>query len=126
MELSIFLGKVVAWYLVIAGLAILINKNFITEYTKGLTKNAALLYFGGIVSLIVGLLVVLSHNVWASDWRVVVTILGWLALLKGILLLLSPSTMMKIGRAWRGSVMLTVTTVILVLAGVYMLYTLYF
>ncbi|MBT3413294.1 MAG: hypothetical protein HOJ15_00460 [Candidatus Jacksonbacteria bacterium] len=126
MELSIFLGKVVAWYLVIAGASILINRNFIKEYTKGFSKNAALLYFAGVISLIIGLMMVISHNIWASDWRVVVTIVGWLALLKGIVLLVSPSSMIKVARAWRDSIFLSISTIILVLAGIYMLYGLYF
>ena len=31
-----------------------------------------------------GLAIVLVHNVWTFDWRVIITILGWLAVLGGI------------------------------------------
>ena len=60
----------------------------INEFIKG--KKGFMLYFFGIFALIIGLLVVLSHNVWEADYRVVITIIGWLALIKGIAYLTLP------------------------------------
>jgi hypothetical protein len=34
--------------------------------------------------VIIGLLIVVSHNIWVKDYRVVITIFGWLSLVKGI------------------------------------------
>jgi hypothetical protein len=31
-----------------------------------------------------GLITVSVHNIWAFDWRVVITCLGWVAILKGV------------------------------------------
>ena len=30
------------------------------------------------------------HNLWVNDWRVIITIVGWIALIKGALLLIMP------------------------------------
>ncbi len=38
----------------------------------------------GIVWLMGGLAVVWFHNLWTKDWRVLVTLLGWMSLLAGL------------------------------------------
>jgi hypothetical protein len=37
-----------------------------------------------------GLFVVLSHNIWVSDLRIIVTLIGWIALGSGVVLLMVP------------------------------------
>ena len=44
----------------------------------------------GIYALLTGTMVVLAHNLWVPDVRVIVTILGWLAVCSGVLLLIVP------------------------------------
>ena len=58
-------------------------------------ENEATMFFLGIVTLMTGLAMVLAHNVWVPDWRVVITILGWLTLIKGLDLIFLPERMMK-------------------------------
>jgi hypothetical protein len=44
----------------------------------------------GLYATLVGLGVVLTHNIWVTDTRVVVTILGWVALTAGVLMMVVP------------------------------------
>jgi len=46
--------------------------------------------FSGLYALLMGLWVVLSHNIWVSDPRVLVTVVGWFALLFAVVMLLVP------------------------------------
>jgi hypothetical protein len=48
-------------------------------------------------ALLAGLAIVNTHNLWVSDWRVIITILGWLAIARGALSLLFPNKMYGIG-----------------------------
>jgi len=48
------------------------------------------------MALVVGFLIVSNHNVWVQDWTVLVTIIGWLALLKGVLIFLAPKFLIKL------------------------------
>jgi len=52
----------------------------------------------GIYALLVGLLVVLTHNIWVSDPRVLVTALGWLSLAFAVVVLLVPEAYAAIVR----------------------------
>ena len=38
----------------------------------------------GYVSLLMGLVTVILHNVWVANWKVAITIVGWSTLIKGI------------------------------------------
>ncbi len=57
-------------------------------------KNDATIYLGGLFAVTIGYFMVSLHNVWSQDWTVLVTILGWTALVKGVLILAFPKSMM--------------------------------
>ena len=40
------------------------------------------------------MLLIEYHNIWVKDWTVVITIIGWFATLKGVLLLANPKFML--------------------------------
>jgi len=90
METSLFLARIMGLYLVIAFVAVLINKKMISGLIKDTAKDTALIMFGGATALIIGLLVVLTHNVWTVGWVGLITLLGWICLVKGALMLLMP------------------------------------
>ncbi len=98
MENSIFLAKVIGLYLLIAGLMLLIRRGAVGEVIDELTRSPALVAFAGSISLAIGLLLVVSHNHWSRDWTVVVTLLGWLALLQGVIRLFYPEGVVRWGK----------------------------
>lgn len=120
MELSIFLAKVMGLYLVITMLAFLFNRSQLEGLIKSLLDNTFLMVFGGVMALIVGLLVVVSHNVWTADWRVLITIFGWLSVVKGLVRLFAPSHLPK----WvlTNSKLLTFLIWVFLVIGIYLTY----
>ena len=52
--------------------------------------SPALIFLSGIITLPAGLAIVLTHNVWTPDWRVLITILGWLAIVTGAIRMIFP------------------------------------
>ncbi len=98
MEISIFLAKVIGLYLLIAGLMLLIRRGAVGEVIDDITRSPALVAFAGSISLAIGLLLVVSHNHWSRDWTVVLTLLGWLALLQGVIRLFYPEGVVRWGK----------------------------
>ena len=97
MELSNFLAQLFGLTIAIfAGVAVL-QPRLVRVYMKEFGESALLTLFLGMTGIIGGLAVVLSHNVWVADWRVLVTLFGWAALIKGIVLLASPDLLRDIG-----------------------------
>ena len=95
MELSIFLAKLLGLYLLIMSVAILVNHQPFNKLLNEYIKDLPALFFQSIFALLFGLVLVLSHNLWTGDWRVIITIIGWLVLLKGIVHLFAPQVLIK-------------------------------
>jgi len=49
-----------------------------------MTDDKAFVISTGYITLLMGLVTVLLHNVWVYSWEVAITILGWSTLIKGI------------------------------------------
>ncbi|MCZ6860678.1 MAG: hypothetical protein O7I42_10445, partial [Alphaproteobacteria bacterium] len=84
MELSIFLSKVLGLYLLLVCTAVLLNRRHFPRLIKEFSESLAVVVLSGFIALVLGLLIVVSHNVWSADWRVIITILGWFTLAKGV------------------------------------------
>ncbi|MES2219083.1 MAG: hypothetical protein V4501_11815 [Pseudomonadota bacterium] len=95
MDISKFLSKVIGFYLIIVTSAMLLNIHQFTNNVANLMNDAPLLFITGVFTLVLGLLMVVSHNIWEWNWRVVITIFSWIALLKGIGILFYPQMMNK-------------------------------
>lgn len=92
MELSLFLAKIMGLYLVLVSLAVFVHRSKINALlVEEFYKNRTFVFFSGAIILILGLLVVVSHNVWELSWRGVITLLGWLTVLKGVMRIFVPN-----------------------------------
>jgi len=43
--------------------------------------NLAIIWLVGILMLVAGIAIINTHNLWIGDWRVIITLLGWLAII---------------------------------------------
>ena len=64
----------------------------------GMMSDPGYLMQVGIMSLSFGVAIVAGHNVWDSSWRVVITIIGYLALLKGVVILAWPNLIVEMSQ----------------------------
>ncbi len=90
MDTSKFLGKVIGFYLLIIGSAMLSNMHQFTSHVVKLIHDTQLMFVSGFFALIIGLLLVVSHNIWQWSWRVIITIIAWLTLIKGVSIVYFP------------------------------------
>lgn len=84
MELSIFLARVIGLYLLIVGEIFLFRGNSIKKTLKEMTQSKGLLAFSGALSLLAGLAIVIGHPVYEWSWRVIITLIGYLAIFQGV------------------------------------------
>jgi hypothetical protein len=78
------------WLTVIVMLMFFIRPKALHDVKRLIVENRAFGLTYGYLSLFLGLASVLLHNVWALNWHVLITIFGWLALIKGILVIAWP------------------------------------
>ena len=86
--LTIFLGKLIGLYCIIVALAMMANKQSAIATVSALVRNAPLLLFAEVLGLAAGLALILGHNIWSGGaLPVVITLLGWLMTIRGVVLL---------------------------------------
>ena len=90
MNTSIFLAKLLGPPLLIVGIGILINRAYYLAMTRQFVGSSPLMYLGAVVGMVAGLAIVLVHNVWAADWRVLITLLGWIHVIRGAATVIFP------------------------------------
>jgi len=118
MEISIFLARFLGGFYVIFGLLFL-GAKFLGKVIE-MTEDKVFVVSTGYISLLLGLATVVLHNVWVADWRVVITILGWGTLIKGILKIGFPEFIHKQAQIFKKQQ--TFESVILLLLGAWLLW----
>ncbi|HEY2227365.1 MAG TPA: hypothetical protein VGI22_06400 [Xanthobacteraceae bacterium] len=97
MATSIFLAKLLGPILVLAAVAVYVNRKSLDTIGQEFLRSNALLLLLGFLDFTAGLAIVLTHNVWVADWRVIITLLGWLLLIRGIVRTLIPDQVKPYG-----------------------------
>jgi uncharacterized membrane protein len=90
MPLSKLIARMASVIYLSASLGAFLSADYYRKIANDLFSNSALVYVTGFITVIIGFLIVIYHNRWAKSWIVVITILGWLAMLKGICLMAFP------------------------------------
>jgi hypothetical protein len=116
MENSIFLAKLLGPYCIIVSAGILFNLRIYQKLIEDFFKNSAILYMGGILALFFGLLIVLFHNVWEASWTVIITIFGWIGIIKGIWLIVFPAWVGKFTEVYQKKTALLRVNLVIVFA----------
>jgi uncharacterized protein YjeT (DUF2065 family) len=101
------------------GIGMLINPDFYKKLMSEFSENPPSMYLSGLAAMVIGYLLVTYHNIWPSDWPVIITIFGWVALIKGLFLLLLPRVSIKISSFFQIQMtkLLTVWAVIIAVVG---------
>ena len=93
---TIFLSKLIGLYCIILALSLVLNKAALMEEITALAQNSPVMLVVGVFTLFAGLAMVLGHNVWRGGGvTIVVTLVGWLTLLKALLILFVPPSVVS-------------------------------
>ncbi|PIR44748.1 MAG: hypothetical protein COV10_02590 [Candidatus Vogelbacteria bacterium CG10_big_fil_rev_8_21_14_0_10_51_16] len=121
METSLFLGQLFGIYLVIEGLMLVFRARFLHRVIADFVKTPALRYFAGILVVIMGLLLVLTHNIWEYSWIGLITFISWLILIKGILyLFMDERSVHKMVAGFNNKSSFTILGIIVFILGVWL------
>jgi len=89
---TVFLARLIGLFALLLSLTELLHKQATVETAAALVRDRPLLFILAMLGVLAGLAIVLAHNVWSGGaLPVVVTLFGWILLIRGALLLfLSP------------------------------------
>jgi len=84
-----FLARLLGLYCLLISAAMAAHKEATVAAITAMIRNPSVLFLTGVLGATAGLALVLNHNVWRGGAATVtVTLVGWAALSKGLLLLL--------------------------------------
>ena len=115
METSVFIARIAGLCYLIMGAGFLFNRKAFQQVMEDFCKNAAVVFYGGLLALVIGVVIILTHNVWVTNWTVMITIIGWLALIKGIWIIVFPNTVSKLMQVYKKNKNLLVVNPIVML-----------
>jgi uncharacterized membrane protein len=123
MDTSLFLARLIGPVLVVLAIGLLTRQDAWRSMAKEFTASRPLLFLSGFLTLLGGLALVNTHNVWEAGWPVIITIFGWLAVIGGIARMLFPDTVVGISeRMLNNKTYLSVAGVVEGLIGLWLCY----
>lgn len=121
MENSLLLARFIGPFIVLVAIAVLFNRKALLRIAEDFSKNPALIYISGLITFTAGLAIVLFHNIWAADWRLIITLFGWITLIKGAWLVIFPGTIAKVSSRFTKNInMVTVPWLIMFALGIFL------
>ena len=112
-------------YLFITGLGFLFSTNFYEKMVAGnIGTDRVTLNLSGTVHFLVGLSVVLTHFHWDGPTEIIVTLVGFAALLKGLSLIVVPEMTLKSPKTSRN--VLRISAGAFILLGAFLAYAGFF
>ena len=92
---NIFFVKFMGYFMFLTGSALFLSKETRTAMLENMKNNESFLIAMGYITLLIGLPIVILHNVWELNVLGLVTLMGWVTLIKGFVFLAKPSIVKK-------------------------------
>jgi len=88
---TVYLCRLLGIYCLVIAAAMLARRAVTLDAVTAIVASPALMLLLGVMTLAVGMALVLAHNVWTRGAAaLVVTLIGWLSVLKGLMFLAVP------------------------------------
>lgn len=127
MDLTLLLIQVIGIYMLVGGASALFRPDRARRAMEEVSKSYILPYFDGALALIVGLLIVLTHNVWEGLAATIVTLVGWVAVIEGVAMMLLPqNSLARLARYFSSPSIIKAWSVVAIVIGAYLTYTGFF
>jgi len=90
MAVPVYIARLAGPILVAIGVGVLLNLQHYVDLVEEAVRSPTLIYIAGLLALTGGLAILNAYRAWTTDWRIVVTILGWLMVIGGLFRIVLP------------------------------------
>lgn len=95
--LTLFLAKLIGAYALIMSAWMLVRRDVALQMIESVSREPVAIAFIGMIRLAIGLAIVIGHEIWSDATAALVSLVGWLTLIGGLLtLFLPPQTVRQI------------------------------
>ncbi len=91
MTLTVYLARFFGVYIAVMGIVMIVRREAMLQLMSAFIDQRPLIFVLAMLRVLIGLAVVLAHNEWRGTVAIVVSLIGWITLLRGIALMLLPA-----------------------------------
>ena len=109
--------------LIAIAVALLVNLESFPALAESVSRDPLLIFVSGVLMFIAGLAIVRVHNRWEADWTVLVTVLGWIALIGGLARMMFPTELAAMtAKVSQDTGLIATEAVVLLVVGAFLSY----
>lgn len=90
--------QIIAIFYISVSAGIILNPGYYKNFLRSFYNEPVAVFVSGLIAVTVGYLIIRHHNLWQLSSSVIITIIGWLAFLKGIFIIAMPQLFIEIAR----------------------------
>ena len=121
-----FLLQILGPVFILAALGVFLNGAAFQKMLTTLDDSSLAFHLSAYAALTIGMVIVLKHNIWESPAEIIISLFGWIALVKGALLILSPGTLIDFSKKYASGFWWSLTPVVYLVLGAYMTWIAYY
>ena len=87
------LARIFGLYMLAAGIGVALNSANMSRMLEEMRQSAFAFYLGGLVAFAIGAAIVSLHNDFSGPLAIFITLIGWVALAEGVIMLAFPKVM---------------------------------
>ncbi|MDH3246062.1 MAG: hypothetical protein OEM26_15685 [Saprospiraceae bacterium] len=91
MDTSKFIAKILGLSFLAGGLGYVVSGQHYRKIFEGFSEPSVSTFLFSIGLIVAGMAIVKYHNIWQGNWRIWITLYGWLCLVKGTLFMIFPN-----------------------------------
>jgi len=96
MQNAMWLASIFGPFMTIMGLWMLLYADNLMKVWNAIKNSPASFYFGGVCNLLIGLAILSQYDMWSMDAYVLVTLLGWVMVIRGVMTLFVPQLLIQL------------------------------
>jgi len=87
------LARIFGLYMLAAGIGVALNSANMFKMLEEIRQNAFAFYLGGLIAFAIGAAIVSVHNDFSGPLAIFISLIGWVALAEGVIMLAFPKVM---------------------------------
>ena len=90
MQPVVFIARLVGPLFVVLGIGCLVNQTIYADMIGQAILVPVLIYLSGLMAFTAGVAMLNGYHAWTADWRIIITIFGWVLVIAGIIRIVLP------------------------------------
>jgi hypothetical protein len=120
MQPVVFMARLIGPLFVVLGIGMLLNSQLYADMIGQAIMVPVVIALSGILSFSAGVAMLNGYRSWAFNWRIIITILGWLLVIAGIIRIALPIVAAALALTVYSAMHVVIAGVIVLIIGIYL------